>query len=181
MISPSMVAVAGFIIVACIGLMAWSVARRKRRPELRKRFGPEYEYALQHHLDRRSAEANLKQRLNRMQGVPIRAFRPEEKEELASRWHDLQARFVDDPQGAIREAEALIGEALQARGYPPGSFETQAQNLSVDHPDCVRRYREAHEIANREPPAPAQFEDLRTAFFAYRAVFEELLDLQRVD
>ena len=30
-----------------------------------------------------------------------------------------KARFVDDPSGALAEARRSVGQALEARGYPP--------------------------------------------------------------
>ena len=178
--SATLVAVLAFIVVGIFAIAAWSVARRERTASLRKRFGEEYEHALQHHPDRSSAEAELRQRENRMQGVPVHSLRPEVKEQFANRWHEIQARFVDDPKGANREAEELIREALHAGGYPPGPFEMQAENLSVEHPGCAGHYREAHEIATREgPPAPT-VEGLQRAFFGYRTVLEELLEVHHV-
>jgi hypothetical protein len=33
--------------------------------------------------------------------------------------NDSKARFLDDPSGALTEARQAVGQALEARGYPP--------------------------------------------------------------
>jgi len=61
----------------------------------------------------------------------------------------LQSRFVDDPKGAVTEADALVSSLMQTRGYPVADFDQRAADISVDHPDVVANYRSAHEIALR--------------------------------
>ena len=115
-----------------------------------------------------------------MQGAPIRHFRPEEKEIFGARWRVVEARFGEDPEGAVRDADALVTEAMRTRGYPPESFEERADDFSVDHPNVVHRYRAAHEVAVREDRGAGRGEDLKRAMADYRSVFEELLERQAV-
>lgn len=180
MISATVVAILAFAVAGIFVFTAWTIARRDRRRWLRRHFGPEYDAAVQTHSTRTSADEELARRADRMQGVPIRPLRPEEKEIFASRWHDLQARFVDDPPGAVQDADVLVCEAMRTRGYPAGDFEVRAGNLSVDHPGIVQNYRAGHEIATRSGVAAPGIEDLRRALFYYRAVYEELVELQGV-
>jgi hypothetical protein len=72
-----------------------------------------------------------------------------EREHFSGRWHALQSRFVDDPKGAVTEADALVSSLMQTRGYPVADFDQRAADISVDHPDVVANYRSAHEIALR--------------------------------
>ncbi len=88
----------------------------------------------------------------------------------------MQARFVDDPPGAVTLAESLVTDVMQARGYPVGEFEQQSADLSVDYPVIVDNYRAAHAIALRHRSGQASTEDLRQAMVHYRALFQELLD-----
>ena len=89
-----------------------------------------------------------------------------------------QARFVDDPKGAVLEADHLVTEVMHARGYPVGDFEQRAADISVDHPDIVANYRAAREIVARYNEGKAGTEDLRRAMVCYRALFGELLELE---
>ena len=180
MTSGTIIAILAFIVVAILAVTAWSVARRGRTTALRHHFGLEYDRALQAHSSRQAAERELRERNARMQGVPIRSFRPEEKEQYAVRWHDIQAKFVDDPKEAVLEADTLVGEAMQAVGYPAGPFEIQAGNLSVDHPTLANAYRAAHEAASTGETAEGTRDDLRHALLQYRDVVAELLDVQRI-
>lgn len=153
MISATVIVFLVLIVVAILGVAAWSVAHRQRTRELREHFGPEYEGTLARHSDRSSAEADLRTREDHIQGAPIRPLRPEEIEQLAARWHDLQADFVNNPKATVRKADELIEQTMRMRGYPAAPFEERAQDLSVDHPAAVRGYRAVHEIAVREGPA----------------------------
>ena len=173
----SPVIIAAFAIL--IGLMflffVWTVGRRNRDKMLRRRFGPEYEAALRQYGDPLSARAALAERREHMAGVPVRPLRPEEKELFAHRWRDVDAHFSNDPATAIWEADALVEEVMRTRGYPVESFETCANNLSVDHPHIAQHYRNAREITMGGERTQ---DDLLRAMSEYHAVMEELLEWQ---
>jgi len=88
----------------------------------------------------------------------------------------VQGRFVDDPQGAIRQADSLVQELMAARGYPMGDFEQRAADISVDHPHVVEHYRAAHGVHRTDGSDPASTEEMRQAMVHYRALFEDLLE-----
>jgi hypothetical protein len=176
-ITVAIIIVAALIVIAAL---AWFFAHERRSRRLRSHFGPEYEHAVHELGSQTRAEDALAARQKRMEKVPIHSLSPEERDRFVNRWHDVQARFVDDPAGAIRDADALVNQAMQARGYPMGEFELRAENISVDHPQVVRNYRAAHTIAVRRERGEATTEDLRHALVYYRALFEELLEVQGV-
>jgi hypothetical protein len=118
----------------------------------------------------------LAARQERVQQLHLRPLPADEQRRYAEAWRRTQARFVDDPAGAINEADTLIGRVMQARGYPVGDFEARAADLSVDHPQVVRNYRAAHQLAQASGRGQASTEDLRQALVHYRALFEELLE-----
>ena len=62
---------------------------------------------------------------------------------------------MDDPEGAIREADDLIQSVMRERGYPVEDFDQRAADLSVDHPDVVENYREGHDLAGARCAARA--------------------------
>jgi|SwirhisoilCB1_FD_contig_51_3922610_length_987_multi_2_in_0_out_0_2 hypothetical protein len=166
------------IIVAAIVVIAvlWFMTRRRHSDELKDRFGPEYQRTVREVGSRGRAESELEARRNRVSKFNIVPLAPAVREGFADRWRQTQARFVDDPSNAIHDADRLIGELMQARGYPVGNFEQQAADISVEHPDVVSHYREAHRIALRHEENQVSTEDLRKAMIHYRALFEDLLD-----
>jgi len=93
-------------------------------------------------------------------------------------WRRTQERFVDDPKAAIGDADRLVQEVMQARGYPMSDFEQRAANVSVDHPEVVQNYRRAHQIAQVNERGEASTEDLRQAVVHYRSLFVELLETE---
>jgi hypothetical protein len=163
-------------LLIAVGVGVWLYTRRRRTQNLKGRFGPEYDRAVRETDDRGRAEAELQQRERRVEQLDIRPLAASERDAFAERWRSAQAQFVDDPSGAIKEADRLVGEAMQARGYPVGDFEQRAADISVDHPRVVANHRAAHEIALRNERGEADTETLRKAMVHYRALFEDLLE-----
>ena len=164
------------IAVVLIGAVAWITLSRVRSQRLRERFGPEYERTVRTEGTVRKAEAELDARARRVKSLHIRPLSPSDATRFDTAWRAVQARFVDDPQGAVTEADRLVGEAMTARGYPVGEFEQQVADISVDHPDVVVNYRAAREIAQQHAQGRASTEDLRQAMVHYRALFRDLLE-----
>jgi hypothetical protein len=90
----------------------------------------------------------------------------------------LQGRFVDDSKNAVVQADQLVRELMQKRGYPMGDFERRAADISVDHPAVVEHYQAAQAIAVRDGRGEADTEELRKAVVHYRALFDELLEVK---
>jgi hypothetical protein len=163
-------------VVLVVAVVAWLYLRRRTTTAaLRRRFGPEYEQAVREHGSERRAEAQLANREKRVERLKIRNLDPTERQRFSGQWHSLQSRFVDDPKGAVTEADELVSSLMQTRGYPVADFNQRAADISVDHPRVVASYRSAHEIALRLGKGEASTEDLRTAMIHYRSLFEELV------
>ena len=164
------------IAVIVIAAVLWLAMSRRRSQQLRDRFGPEYEHAVRTEKNVRRAEATLEARAKRVDALHIRPLSPEDSTRFDATWRGVQARFVDDPKGAVTEADRLVGEVMAARGYPLGDFEQRVADISVDHPDVVMNYRAAREIALVHARGQASTEDLRQAMVHYRALFKDLLE-----
>ena len=166
------VIVIAVIVVAAIGFIS---SRKRRSRKLREHFGPEYERVLKEEGDQRRAEGVLEFREKRREKFKIRPISASDRQSFSVRWREVQARFVDDPRGAVTVADSLVTDVMQARGYPIGEFDQRAADLSVDYPSIVDNYRAGHEIAMRHSQGKASTEDLRQAMMHYRVLFEELL------
>jgi hypothetical protein len=164
------------VAVAVIAVLAWYLAGERRSKRLRSRFGPEYDHTLREIGSRPQAEAALERREGRVEKFHIRSLSRDQHDSFAQDWHDVQARFVDDPPGSINQADRLVCDVMRARGYPMSDFERRAEDLSVDHPLVVRNYRAAHTIAMRHEKGQASTEDLRQALVYYRDLFDDLLE-----
>jgi hypothetical protein len=169
---PKTVIVVVVAIVAVLAI-AWIVLRKQRTEKLRRRFGPEYERTVREHGPR--GETVLVEREKRVEKFPIRELAVDERERFVSEWRAVQSRFVDDPKGAVGQADELVSRLMQARGYPMSDFEQRAADISVDHPRVVDNYRAARVIALRHRKGEATTEDLRNAVIYYRSLFDELL------
>lgn len=170
----------GIVIIICaaivIAVLAIVFARRRRSQQLRSHFGPEYQHAVREYGGQSKAEEALLARQKRREKLHIHSLSDVEKEHFSSQWHDVQARFVDDPDGSIHQADTLVSDVMKARGYPMAEFEHRAEDLSVDHPMVVKNYRAAHEIALRQEHGEASTEDLRQGLVYYRDLFDDLLE-----
>jgi hypothetical protein len=163
-------------VILLVAVAAWGFLLQRRSTRLRGKFGPEYETAVHDYGDRARAEKALERRAERIETYHIRSLSKEEQQRFSEEWRHTQARFVDDPPLAIREADHLVCEVMRMRGYPMAEFDRRAEDLSVDHPDVIRTYRTAHEIALSEQEGRATTEDLRRAMVYYRELFDELLE-----
>ena len=169
-------------VVVVIALIAFAVAMRqrehKRSARLRGRFGPEYDQVVDDdsRRGRREGEAELLDREERHDELDIRDLNPQTRDRYAREWDDLQRRFVDSPDHSVAEAEELLNAVLSDRGYPVGEeFEDHADLVSVDHPQLVQNFRDAHSVYERSQHRQAETEELRRSLLSYRALFEELL------
>lgn len=163
-------------VVIVVAAIAFVTSRKRRSRRLRERFGPEYQHVLWQEGDARKAEGVLESREKRREKFNTRSLPEGDKTNFAVRWNEVQERFVDDPRGAVKVAENLVTEVMQARGYPIGEFEQKAADISVDYPSVVENYRAAHEVALRHNAGKASTEDLRQAMVHYRLLFQELLE-----
>jgi hypothetical protein len=170
------------LVVALIGVAAWASAQRRRRESLRlqQRFGPEY-VRLVNEVGRSKAEAELAAREKRVQTLDIVPLSTADATKFRQAWTAIQARFVDDPQTSVVEADHLVYDLMAKRGYPMGDFERRAADISVDHPSVVSNYRAARAIALRDERSEATTEELRKAVVHYRALFQELLEVSDAD
>ncbi|MCX4537694.1 hypothetical protein [Streptomyces sp. NBC_01669] len=81
---------------------------------------------------------------------------PEEAEAFQSKWTAVQTAFVDDPQEAVRAADALVAEVMQTLA---GSFASRKEGLES-------QWGRGEEVLT---------EDLRIALQRYRSFFNRLL------
>src|SRR2546423_10447924 len=127
----------GVLVIAFVAAVAWIALRKRHSHQLREHFGPEYQAAVQKLGDPARAEAELEGRRKRLAKLDIHPVPAPEQERFARQWRGTQSRFVDAPTDAVREAEQLVVQLMQAMGYPVGDFEQRAADISVDHPKVV--------------------------------------------
>ena len=168
--------VLAFLVLAIFALLTWTTNQKRQSAMLRERFGPEYNRTLQEVGDRKKAEAELVARAKRVEAFHIHPLSTEQRDQFLNEWRSTQAHFVDDPAAAVRDADRLVGQVMEKRGYPMGSYEQRAADVSVDHADVVENYRAAHKLAQQNERGQASTEDLRQAMVYYRRLFNDLLD-----
>ena len=171
-----LIVAAGLIIAAIVvATILYYQREAQRRRHLRERFGPEYDRLVAATGSSRAAERELEQRERRAATLHIRPLPLEDQQAFTTRWQAVQAEFVDSPKTSLAHADELLGEVMNARGYPVQDFEQRAADLSVDHPVVVQHYHAAHGIALRHKKDQTTTEDLRQAMIHYRALFQELV------
>jgi hypothetical protein len=86
----------------------------------------------------------------------VQLFQAQDAQAFGERWRLVQTRFVDDPRGAVKDADALVSEVMQT-----------LTSQFADHRSSLE--------TQWSSGADADTEDLRMAFRRYRALFTRLL------
>ncbi|WP_405785852.1 hypothetical protein [Streptomyces sp. NBC_01367] len=81
----------------------------------------------------------------------------EDAAEYHKRWSEIQGRFVDDPQDAVRSADALVAEVMQSL----------ARTFSAHKQGLEGQWGQGEQVAT---------EELRLALQHYRSFFNRLLN-----
>jgi len=160
-------------IVAAIGF--WLFNSKKHEGDLKRDFGPEYDRELQRTGSKSEAQKELEERQKRVKSYTIVDLSPEDQRKYAEEWRVIEAHFVDDPGGAVKDADDMVGRLMISRGYPMSDADQMAADISVDHPNVVQNYRSAHIIYTEHDGGRASTEALRQAMMHYRAVADDLL------
>src|SRR4051794_30063023 len=173
-------------IVIAVVLVAAFVAGAFRimadRRALRERFGDEYDTVVREKGSRAAAESELRRRTREHKRLELREIPEAERGRYREMWTAAQARFVDDPAAAVRDADRIVSELIADRGYPVADFSDRLAHLSVEHTRVLNDYRAGHEIAVRNDAVRASTEELRQALVPYRAVYNDVLgDVPRAD
>jgi hypothetical protein len=167
------VVAAAVLVLIAVGVYAYTT--RRRRDQLRERFGPEYDRTLERAASPAQADAILAERVERVGKFSLHPLSREQAESFGREWRRIQARFVDNPDAAVAEADQLVARVMAARGYPTEDFERLADDVSVEHPHVVENYRVARQLMARRATGDIGTEELRQAVVNYRALFDDLL------
>lgn len=174
------IVIAVVAVIVVLGIV-WSALRTKRTRGLQDTFGQEYDRTVDEAGGRRAAERELRDRQKQHDELDIKPLSPESRDRYVRRWQSTQTRFVDDPKGAVAEADQLVQEVMKERGYPTKDFDRRVADISVEHPDLVEKYRTADGIARASEQGEASTEDMRHSVRHYRALFAELLETDDVE
>ncbi|MGW7269104.1 hypothetical protein ACWGH5_01195 [Streptomyces sp. NPDC054864] len=146
---------------------------------LKHRFGPEYDHTVaRHDGDVRAAEQELRERVRLHGSVKTEPLPPGARERYVAQWAGVQEQFVESPQQAVVEADALLARLARDRGFPDGErFDEQVAALSVHHAHSVHGYRKVHTATRGQGGT----EEMREAMVEARRLFEALVSEHTVD
>ncbi|MEU6347937.1 hypothetical protein ABZ896_01255 [Streptomyces sp. NPDC047072] len=179
--------IALILIVVAVLVVAAVLSLRARGPQrgrsLKRRFGPEYDRAVaRHDGDDKAAERELTERVERHGSLREHSLEPAQLQQFEARWTAAQERFVDSPREAVAEADRLLADLAEARGFPAGDqYDEQFAALSVHHAHRVHGYRRVHRAARAgvgaglDGDARANTEEMREAMVEARALFDDLI------
>ena len=162
--------------VLLVAILVWAGLRRRRTDHLRERFGDEYDRTVEEQGKRAKAEAALAAREVRVAKFDIRPLSSQERGDFSRDWREVKAVFVDSPVEAVHHADRLLVTIMKARGYPMADFARRYEDLTVDHGEVARHYRDGHEITERHRLGQASTEDLRQAMIHFEALFDDLVN-----
>lgn len=168
------------LVIAAIGFVLQKRKGGAGGVPLKRRFGPEYDRTLERHNgDKKAAELELKERVDRHGHLKTKPLAPEVREQYVALWAGVQERFVDSPQQAAAEADQLLGRLARDRGFPDSArHEEQIEALSVHHGTHVHGYRRMHAAVDG---GQTTTEELRHAMLEARELFEALVTDRSAD
>ena len=166
------------VTISVLAFAAWKFIQGRRTQRLRAQIGAEYVRELRGVRDRCRAEKYLEHCWKRAENLHISPLTARDRSCFIESWRMVQAQFVDDPGGALAEADKLVEAVMSTRGYPEAdsNFEQRVADISEDYPNVVDDYRAAHSIALMDARGRANTEDLRQATIHYRVLFEALIN-----
>ena len=167
--------VVAVIVIALIVAALLVAAKRKRTAELRGTFGDEYDRTVEGSDKRRDAERELAQRKQDHEQLDIRPLSSASRQRYLTAWDGVQSRFVDNPVLALSEADALLTQLLDERGFPIGDARESERMLSVEHGRVLEGFRAGHAIEQANSTNRADTEQVRQGMLHFRSVFEELV------
>jgi len=163
------------IVVVALAAIAWLLYERNRTKHLRAHFGPEYDRHVSEVGNRRRAEAELARSEDRVRKATIRLLSESEQARFREEWKLCQARFVDDPAGALVDADRILIDIMRIRGYRVDDPINRVTDISAAYPNHSAELREANDIVMSHRRGNASTEDLRRAFIQFRSLFDEIL------
>lgn len=89
----------------------------------------------------------------------LRKLPPESRDRYEAAWRAVEARFIDQPQAAVTEADRVATEMMRERG------------ATMDDRRLPRQLREAREL--RSESGSGSTEGLRMAMLRYREIIED--------
>jgi hypothetical protein len=168
------IAIAIVIAIAVVaGLWLYDRSRTRR---LRQRFGSEYERLVSEFGDSRQAEAELARSEAKVRKLKVRPLNTSERAMFLAEWRRCQARFVDDPAGALNDAERVLTEIMRTCGFAVDNPYDRLTDISAAYPGDAPAYREANDILIRNRVNGASIAELRTAFLDFRELFYDILE-----
>src|SRR5690349_24621884 len=90
----------------------------------------------------------------------LRPLSSESRDRYAEEWDEIETKFVDAPEQAVREAEALVMSVLRERGHP------------LTERDLPQEVQRAHRLGYSSRD---KTEGMRQALLHYRAVMERMV------
>lgn len=175
---PKIVTAIVIVIAVLVVVGALLYTRRNRSAQLKQKFGSEYDRVVKQHGDPKLAETVLAERERRVSNLKLHTLPEAERDRYLHQWTFVQKQFVDDPRGAVNEADRRVTDVMSSRGYPMSEFAQRAEDISVDYPETVSNYRAAHDIVLRHAKGQSTTEDLRRAMVHFRSLFDELLGVK---
>lgn len=90
----------------------------------------------------------------------LRALPAESRDRYVNEWDEIESKFVDTPEQAVREAEALVMSVLRERGHP------------LTERDLPQEVQRAHRLGYSSRD---KTEGMRQALISYRSVMERMV------
>jgi len=98
--------------------------------------------------------------MGRRRTPSLRPLAPESRERYIAEWDQIETKFIDAPEEAVRQAESVVMSVLRERGH------------SLSERDLPSEVQRAHKLGYSSKD---RTEGMRQAMLHYRAVMERMM------
>lgn len=164
------------LVVLAIVAAVMAASRKRKREDMRERYGPEYDRLAEDRGDNEATQ-ELDARSERVARYDLRPIPADRRQDLLVRWRDVRSEFVDQPADAVVHADALLIEVMRIRGYEgvEAGPDRRVEDLTAVDAEGAEEYRIARAVSERARDGGASTEELREAMQHYSKVLDSML------
>jgi hypothetical protein len=127
-------------LIGATSLVLVMSGRRRRTGEIKKQLGSENRQAVQQYGDPQKAQAELHARQEWVGAFHIHPLAHGKGNHFARLLKRAQGKLANAPDKTVADADHVVQQVMQQRGYPVGDFKLRADDIPVDRSNVMTHF-----------------------------------------